>query len=346
MGIEADHVFIIHHEVIRKELSLSPASIELVEETRNNVRRILDGEDSRMIAIVGPCSIYGEEATIEYASRLKKIAYEVRSKLLVIMRYCVAKPRTNGGWKGLFTEPNLLKRTPNDINEGAWLSRKIATNLLDLGMPLTTEVLDHLMIEYLDDLVSHAWIGARTVATPLLRAVATGLSMPIGMKNDTRGDITPALDAMTVARKEGWRFGVRHGRPANIRGGGNSHPHLILRGGRIAELGIGNYSQISVESARRTLKERKLPERVIVDCSHDNSNKDYRLQKKVLFDLVRQRNEDSSPIAGFMLESNLREGRQDVPAFGAPKPGISLTDGCIGIEETERILLEAANRLP
>lgn len=338
-------VFHIPHEVLKAEFPLSVAAIELVEETKNSIRRILDGDDPRMIALVGPCSIYGEDATLEYGARLSRLAQEVRSQFLIIMRYCVAKPRTNGGWKGIFKEPNLLRRSTTDIPEGQRISRKLAVNLLELGIPIGGEILDNEMIEYLDDALSYAWIGARTVETPLLRSIAPGFSMPVGMKNTTRADIAPAINAMIMAKKESWWSGTRNGRVASLRGKGNSHPHLILRGGRIAETSIKNYSKYSIETAEAELKKHNVLSRVIVDCSHDNSNKDHTLQRDVLFNLVEQRQTGSPAIAGFMMESNLIEGRQDIPLVGSPQPGLSLTDGCMGIEETEQILRNAARLL-
>ncbi len=328
---------IISPRQLKNEQPLTAAAADTVADARETVKRILAGEDSRRIAIVGPCSIHDEKAAIEYASRLMELSRGVRDRLFVLMRVYFEKPRTTVGWKGLINDPHL--NDTFDISEGLRIARRVLLRIAEMGLPAATEMLEPITPQYIADLITLASIGARTTESPTHRQMASGLSMPVGYKNGTDGSLQVALDAMMAARTPHSFLGIDEaGQTCVVHSQGNPWGCLILRGGRSGP----NYSAESIQAASGELARHKLPARLIVDCSHANSNKDFRQQCIVWNSVLKQCREGNSSIAGMMLESNLFEGNQSI--VSDPKQlryGLSVTDPCIGWEETQSLLLAA-----
>ncbi|QDT39019.1 3-deoxy-7-phosphoheptulonate synthase [Stratiformator vulcanicus] len=325
-------------------LSEVPATEDVLQTTtagREAVRQILAGEDSRLLVVVGPCSIHNRDLALEYARRLKGLSDKVAERMLVVMRVYFEKPRTTVGWKGLINDPHL-----NDtfaVSEGLKLARGILTEINKLGLPAATEMLEPITPQYIADLITLASIGARTTESPTHRQMASGLSMPVGYKNGTDGSVQTALNAMLAAKEPHSFLGIDpHGKTCVIHTNGNPWGHLILRGGN----GGPNYSPEHVAEATRLLTKADLPARFLIDCSHANSSKDYRRQPEVFESVLSQRIDGADGVIGMMLESNLNEGKQSLG--GGPEGldyGVSITDGCLGWEQTEELLLKAAERL-
>lgn len=328
-------------EDMKAELPMTETANETVILGRNTIKRMLRGLDSRLLAIVGPCSIHDEKAAYEYAERLVKLRNELIDRMEILMRVYFEKPRTTIGWKGLIYDPHL--DGTGDMEYGLRKAREIMRTINDMQLPAATEVLDPIVPQYIDDLITWAAIGARTIESQTHREMSSGLSMPIGFKNNTDGNLQIAIDAMKSARTPHNFLGVdQKGLISIIKTSGNVWGHIILRGGRQGS----NYDRASVEEAVAKLNEAKLPEWVMVDCSHANSNKDYKRQIDVLQDVIRQRVEGNRSLFGVMLESNLNEGNQSIPDdLSKLKYGVSVTDSCIGWEATERCLREAYERL-
>jgi 3-deoxy-7-phosphoheptulonate synthase len=323
------------------ELPLSATASDTVFTGREAIKRLLAGEDPRLLAIVGPCSIHDPAAAIDYARRLAALAEEVRDQILVVMRVYFEKPRTTVGWKGLINDPHLDDTF--DMMEGLRLARRILLEIVDLGLPAATEMLEPITPQYIADLVSLAAIGARTTESPTHRQMASGLSMPVGYKNGTDGNLQVALDAMHAARHPHRFLGIdADGNTCVVFTRGNPWGLLILRGGRSGS----NYSPDHVEQAARQLSAAKLPSRLVVDCSHANSDKDYRKQGGVFRAVLEQRLAGTDAVAGVMLESNLVEGQQKLTSDTSTLHyGLSITDGCIGWDETETLLRDACRSL-
>ena len=332
---------IISPQELKLEKPLSSAAAETVADAREVVKSILAGDDPRLLAVVGPCSIHNENSGLEYAQRLAQVARRVKDRIFLLMRVYFEKPRTTVGWKGLINDPHLDDTF--DISEGLRIARRILLSISELGLPAATEMLEPITPQYIADLITLASIGARTTESPTHRQMASGLSMPVGYKNGTDGSLQVALDAMTAARTPHAFLGIdTDGRTCVIQSTGNPWGCLILRGGRSGP----NYSAESIKTAAEALAKHDLPARLIVDCSHANSNKDFRRQCVVWNDVVQQRLENNASIAGMMLESNLHEGTQRLPAdLTQLKYGVSITDPCIGWDETEALLLAAYARL-
>jgi len=312
-----------------------------VVESRAAVGRILQGEDDRMLAIVGPCSIHREADALDYARRLEELAREVSSQMLVVMRAYFEKPRTTVGWKGLVYDPHM--DDSGDMAAGLEQARAIAHAIVGLGLPIGTEALDPLTIRYFSDLLSWASVGARTAESQLHRAMASGLSVPVGFKNTTEGSVTPALDAVECARAPHVFLGINdRGQISEVRTAGNSLAHVVLRGGRRGT----NYEEGDVRTMLGKLAERSLPQCVIVDCSHGNSAKRPERQRLVLAELIRQRQAGFKGVVGFMLESNIEPGAQQIPTdLSELRYGVSVTDACMGWDETKEVLREAHHAL-
>lgn len=318
-----------------------PVVEEFVTGARSSVVRILAGDDPRMLVVVGPCSIHGRDAALEYAAKLRGLAAEVADQLFLVMRVYFEKPRTTLGWKGLINDPHL-----NDtfaIDEGLRLARTILLEIAKLGVPSASEMLEPITPQYIADLITLGSIGARTTESPTHRQMASGLSMPIGFKNSTEGAVEVAVNAMKAAREPHRFLGIDGaGRTCVVESKGNPWGHLILRGGR----GRPNYDADSLADAARQLAAAGVPPRFLVDCSHANSSKDYTRQGIVWRDVIEQRVAGNRDVIGLMLESNLRAGQQklgDDPA--ALEYGVSITDGCIGWDETEQLIREAHAQL-
>jgi 3-deoxy-7-phosphoheptulonate synthase len=322
-------------------LPLSDAATRTIVAGRRDVERILAGADPRLMAIVGPCSIHDPDAARDYATRLKALADRVNDKLLVIMRVYFEKPRTTVGWKGLINDPHLDDSF--DVAAGLRLARGLLIEIAGMGLPTATEFLEPITPQYIADTIVLGAIGARTTESPTHRQMASGLSMPVGFKNSTDGSLQAALDAMQSARTPHSFLGIDNdGGTCVVSTTGNPWGVLMLRGGRSGS----NYSAEIVEDARQRLEAAGLPSRVIVDCSHANSGKDHRRQSVVWRDVIEQRVQGDRAIAGLMLESNIEAGSQPVQRDRAKlQYGVSITDGCIGWDETEALLLEAHSRL-
>ncbi len=308
---------------------------------REKVIDIITGRDGRMLAIVGPCSIHDVEAALEYARRLRKLAGEVEDEFFVVMRTYFEKPRTALGWKGLITDPFMDESY--DIEKGLEICRRLLLGITRIGLPVGCEVLDPIVPQYTDELMSWSSIGARTTESQTHRAISSGLSVPVGFKNSTSGDYSAAINAAKSAMKSAAFIGVqRNGLIARYMTKGNPYTHIILRGGVHGP----NYHENDVESAENDMRASGLEPRIVIDCSHANSNKDYTRQKRVLRSIVDQKVWGNTSIKGFMLESNLEEGCQKIPQdLSKLKYGVSVTDACIGWEETERIMKHAASIL-
>ena len=324
--------------LLRQRLPLSDTLAARVERDRAAIRAVLDGQDSRLLVVVGPCSLHDAESALDYAARLAALAPQVDDRLLLVMRAYVEKPRTTVGWKGLVYDPHLDGR--GDMAAGLALSRRLMLDILELGLPLASELLQPLAAGYFDDLLGWAAIGARTSESQIHREMVSGLDLPVGFKNGTDGSLGIACDAMRSAAHAHRHFGIDAlGHPALLETRGNPDTHLVLRGGH----GGPNYDAGSVVAARVALERQGIPARILVDCSHANSGKDPLRQPQVLEDVLDQRLAGDASLRGVMLESHLFDGCQ--PLSGALRYGVSITDGCLGWAATEQSLLRAAERL-
>ena len=323
------------------EFPATDAARGAVRNGREQIKRVLAGEDDRLLCVVGPCSIHDADAALEYAGKLKAVADATADKLLIVMRVYFEKPRTTVGWKGLISDPGLNEKF--DMAEGLRKARRILLAIADLGLPAATEMLEPITPQYIADLIALASIGARTTESPCHRQMSSGLSMPVGYKNGTDGSLQTALNAMTAARAGHSFLGIDpQGRTCIVRSAGNPWGHLILRGGHDGP----NYDAASIEKAVAGLVDDGLPPRFLVDCSHANSGKDPLRQPAVWENVLGQRLGGNGSIIGMMLESNLHEGRQNLPADPAVlKYGVSVTDGCLGWEDTEKLLRETYTKL-
>ena len=308
---------------------------------RAAVNAIIKGEDSRLLAIIGPCSIHDPKAALEYAGRLRKLADDTSDVFLIVMRAYFEKPRTALGWKGLITDPDMDESC--DIEKGLMEARQLLMDITGIGLPVGCEVLDPIVPQYIDEMVSWASIGARTTESQTHRSLASGLSVAVGFKNSTSGDLTAAVNAAASASSPASFIGVRRdGRLAVFRSAGNDATHLILRGGDHGP----NYYEDDVEDAKAKMLSLSLDPRIIIDCSHQNSRKDHTRQKRVLRAVIDQVRWGEKGIRGFMLESNLEEGSQKIPSdLSSLRYGVSVTDACIGWDETDRIIRNAAELL-
>jgi 3-deoxy-7-phosphoheptulonate synthase len=326
---------------LKREIEASDDVYELVIRARTTVRDIIAGRDPRVLAVVGPCSIHDPEAALDYARRLAALSTRLASKIFVVMRVYFEKPRTTVGWKGLINDPHL--NGTHDMHLGLRLARRLLVDIGALGLPAGTELLDPITPQYLADLISWTAIGARTTESQTHREMASGLSMPVGFKNTTDGNHLVAINALESARHAHTFLGInQEGMTSIIHTAGNPDVHLILRGGRTP-----NYDAASIEACTAQLRKAGLSGRLIVDCSHAQTGKDYTRQPDVLADLVAQLAAGTSSIMGFMLESNLHAGTQRVTAGREGLAyGVSITDACIDWDTTERSLVEAAARLP
>lgn len=323
---------------LKQQLPLSHSLHQQVNTHRQAVRAILDGEDPRLLVIVGPCSIHDPQSAIEYASKLARLAEDVSSEMLLVMRAYVEKPRTTVGWKGLAYDPHL--DGTDDMAAGLTLSRGLMLEMIQLGLPVATELLQPMAASYFDDLLSWVAIGARTTESQIHREMASGLNMPVGFKNGTDGGAAIAVDAMRSAAHAHRHFGVdSQGHPAIVQTAGNADTHIVLRGGHQGP----NYDATSVANISAELSRLKIPSRIMVDCSHANSGKDPLRQPAVFNEVLEQRLRGNHSLIGAMLESHLFEGCQ--PLSAALRYGVSITDGCLGFDATEQLLTDAARRL-
>ena len=310
------------------ELPLDDKAAELVESTRNQIADLIHGRDKRLLAVIGPCSIHDPKAALEYARRLLPLRQKYEKELLIVMRVYFEKPRTTVGWKGLINDPYLDGTF--DINFGLRQARRLLLDLNNLGMPASTEFLDMITPQYYADLISWGAIGARTTESQVHRELASGLSCPVGFKNGTDGNLKIAIDAIGAASHPHHFLSVtKAGHSAIVHTAGNPDCHVILRGGKEP-----NYSAEHVRDAVAQLTKARVSPRLMVDCSHANSRKDYTRQMEVAQDVAAQIRNGEQNIMGVMVESHLVEGRQDKPETY----GQSITDACIGWDTTEEML--------
>ena len=323
---------------LKEKLPVSENAADTVIQARNTIKRVLAGEERRLLMIVGPCSIHDPEAARDYALRLKKLAVEVSETIMIVMRVYFEKPRTTVGWKGLINDPDL--DGSHKINKGIELARKILLETNNLGLPCATETLDPITPQYLADLISWSAIGARTTESQTHREMASGLSMPVGFKNGTDGGLNVALNAMNSALQQHHFLGINpEGISSVIQTSGNPHVHLVLRGGNNGP----NYDAVSVHIAADALATGGLPKAIMIDCNHANSGKDPSRQELVLRNTIMQIKDGDQSIIGTMIESNINGGNQLIKP--KMKYGVSVTDACLDWENTHRIILDAHTAL-
>jgi 3-deoxy-7-phosphoheptulonate synthase len=322
--------------LLQEWLPAPEAAEALVEASRAAISQVLHGRDDRLLVIVGPCSIHDHDQALEYARRLKDEADRHSADLLVVMRVYFEKPRTTVGWKGYINDPHLDGSFA--INEGLEKARRLLLDVLALGLPVATEFLDLLSPQFISDLVSWGAIGARTTESQSHRQLASGLSCPVGFKNGTDGSIKVAADAVLAARARHAFIGMtKMGQSAIFQTRGNDDGHIILRGGKVS-----NYSAADIDAACRVLAAAGLREQVMVDVSHANSGKQHRRQIAVAADLAARIAAGDGRIVGVMIESHLHEGRQDIVPGQPLQHGVSVTDACIGFEQTVPVLDQLA----
>jgi 3-deoxy-7-phosphoheptulonate synthase len=323
--------------ILLEELPLDETGSLVVGRARQEITRILTGEDDRLIVVVGPCSIHDPAAGLDYGRRLKRLADELGRDLRIVMRVYFEKPRTTVGWKGLINDPHLDGSFA--INEGLRLARRLLLDLVELGLPSGSEFLDPITPQFTSDLVSWGAIGARTTESQVHRELASGLSMPVGFKNGTDGSVQIAIDAVRSAAHPHRFLGVtEQGLAGIVSTRGNPACHVILRGG----VGGPNYDAISVQKTLAALRDGGLPPRLMIDTSHGNSDKDDRRQPLVARDIAAQVAQGEVGIVGAMLESFIVDGRQDLKDPKRLVYGQSITDACMGWETTVPVLRELA----
>ncbi len=324
--------------------SLLPLSEELqrsITEHRKTIQNILLGKDERLFVVVGPCSIHDLKSAHDYAHKLKALADEVSDSLFLIMRVYFEKPRTTTGWKGLINDPHI--NDSFEIETGLKQARQLMIELTELGLPIATEALDPISPQYLADLISWSAIGARTTESQTHREMASGLSTPVGFKNGTDGSLKVAIDALQAVSSSHSFLGINNqGQVSVVSTKGNQYGHIVLRGGG----GKPNYDLATIAACEKDLAVRNLPQNIVVDCSHENSNKNHELQAQVFDHCIEQRINGNTSIVGMMLESHINAGNQKIPADLAELAyGVSITDACINWETTERLLREAHKNL-
>lgn len=323
---------------------LLPASMETLQnvlEGRQVIENIIDDKDNRIFMVIGPCSIHDPKAAVEYAKKLKVLHDKVKDKIYILMRVYFEKPRTTVGWKGLINDPHLDDSF--HIEEGLKIARKLLLDFTSMGLPVATEALDPITPQYLSELVSWSAIGARTTESQTHREMASGLSMPVGFKNGTDGSITVAINAMESSSQPHHFLGInQNGKISKFSTKGNKYSHIVLRGGG----GKSNYAREDILECEQALEKANLKKKIVVDCSHANSNKDHNLQSGVLASVVEQIEEGNKSICGVMIESNLQAGNQSIPEnLKDLKYGVSVTDKCVDFATTEQMVLSAYEKL-
>jgi len=330
---------LISPKTLSKEIPLSEPVGRTVIAAREQIQNILSKRDPRLLIVVGPCSIHDERAALDYAERLNRLRKEVESTLFLVMRVYFKKPRTSLGWKGMINDPMLDGSC--DIVTGLRKARHLLLRITEMGLPTATEMLDPITPQYIADLICWSAIGARTTESQIHREMASGLSMPVGYKNCTDGDLSAAINAITTSGFPQQFIGIdSDGRTSIVKTSGNPWTHLVLRGGNRP-----NYDSFSIQEALNLLKEKRLIEALMVDCSHANSSKNYKLQPMVWQDVINQRLDGNKALIGLMLESNLYEGHQvNTGDLSTLQYGVSITDACIPWDTTERLIVSAHHR--
>jgi 3-deoxy-7-phosphoheptulonate synthase len=319
---------------LKSELPITESAASEVAGTRDRICNILSGQDKRLLVIVGPCSIHDVKAAYEYGEKLSPLRNKLKDKLEIVMRVYFEKPRTTIGWKGLINDPHL--DGSYDINLGLYLARKLLLDLAHLGLPSATELLDPIIPQFIADLIAWTAIGARTTESQTHREMASGLSMPVGFKNGTDGGLSVAINAMLAANQVHHFLGINaEGLASIVTTTGNPSTHLVLRGGKHGP----NYNPAHLEKAAQALEKHHLSPRLMVDCSHDNSEKDYVKQPAVLKNITESLADGSPHLMGVMIESHLVAGKQSIPKNLADLTyGQSITDGCVDFATTVDML--------
>jgi 3-deoxy-7-phosphoheptulonate synthase len=319
--------------ILMEDLPCKEIAANTVNNARHGAQKIMQNQDPRLLVIVGPCSIHDPDAALVYAEKLAIKAKEFSNELLIIMRVYFEKPRTSLGWKGLINDPKL--NNSFDINSGLRIARKLLLDINSMGLAAATEFVDTITLTFLMDLIAWGAIGARTTESQMHRELASGLPMPIGFKNGTSGDVQIAIDAVVVARHQHHFLGItRHGNPAIIETQGNPFGHVILRGGKNQP----NYDALSIQQISAELEYHQLPPYLMVDCSHDNCQKNHLAQVDVLRNVCEQIKNGNPHIKGIMLESHLNAGRQQHYPGQPLQYGQSITDPCLSWEQTVPLL--------
>jgi len=326
---------------IKAELPVSDAVEATVLKSRQTICNIMERNDPRLFAVVGPCSIHDIDAALEYAERLQRLADDVSDTLFLLMRVYFEKPRTTVGWKGLINDPDMDDSF--HLEKGIRIARRLLLELGERGLPAATEALDPIMPQYMGELITWTAIGARTTESQTHREMASGLSTPVGFKNGTDGSLQVAINALQSAQEPHHFLGInQQGRTAVFQTRGNTYGHIVLRGGG----GRPNYDSVSIRMSEQALEKAGLPPRIVVDCSHANTNKDHTLQPLVARDCVEQVVNGNRSIIGLMLESNLGDGNQKIPAdLSQLTRGVSVTDACIDWDTTAQTLRDMADLL-
>ena len=331
---------LVSPQEIIDSISPSEKGFATIIKARNQIKNILNKSDNKFMIVVGPCSIHDVEAAKEYATRLKNLSSSLSSNCLVVMRVYFEKPRTVIGWKGLINDPDLDGSFK--INKGIRIARKLLIDLAEMEIPCGHEFLDLVSPQYVSDLISWGAIGARTTESQSHRELASGLSCPVGFKNGTDGSLQIAIDAMNAARHSHSFLSVtKEGKSAIFNTAGNDDCHIIHRGGN----NKSNYGSDDVKNSVRILEQNGMRPNIMIDASHANSNKDFKMQSKVVDDVKNQLLSGEKNIIGIMLESNLVEGNQKINSRDKLRYGQSITDSCIGWEETENIILDLDDTL-
>lgn len=318
--------------VLKKVLPLSEQGAKFVQLARRDIANIVHGRDKRLLVVAGPCSIHDPIAAIEYAKKLKQLQLQYADSLYIVMRVYFEKPRTTVGWKGFINDPHLDDSF--DLETGLTWGRELLLKMVELELPTATEALDPISPQYLSDLISWSAIGARTVESQTHREMASGLSMPVGFKNGTDGNLNVAFNALQSAASGHSFIGInQRGEVSLVQTAGNPDGHIILRGGVTP-----NYDEQSISDTLAKLDKLKLPRGIVVDCSHGNSNKDHNRQGEVALNVIAQRQAGNEAIIGIMLESHLNAGRQELTNGKAEQYGVSVTDACIDWDTTAVLL--------
>ncbi len=337
----ASQEILITPDKLKQDIPLTELAAQTISNGRETINNILDRKDHRIFVVVGPCSIHDVKAAKEYALRLKKLAEEVSDTLVLVMRVYFEKPRTTVGWKGLVNDPHLDDSF--EIEEGLHIGRQLLMDIAEIGLPTATEALDPISPQYLQDTITWSAIGARTTESQTHREMSSGLSVAIGFKNGTDGNLDVATNALNSVSHPHSFLGINpEGQVAIIRTKGNPYSHIVLRGGG----GKPNYDSVNIALCEQQLEKSGLSNNIMVDCSHANSNKDANLQPLVVQDIAHQVQEGNKSIVGLMIESNLNFGNQSIPKdLSELKYGVSVTDACIDWETTEKTLKEMRNKL-
>jgi 3-deoxy-7-phosphoheptulonate synthase len=340
LNVESQEI-LITPEQLKAAVPMSEAAAQSIAESREVIRNILDKKDHRLFVVVGPCSIHDIDAALDYAKKLKELAEELKDTLYIVMRVYFEKPRTTVGWKGLINDPHL-----NDtfkIQEGLHIGRKLLLDIAEMGLPTSTEALDPISPQYMQDCIAWSAIGARTTESQTHREMASGLSSAVGFKNGTDGGLDVAMNAIQSASKPHRFLGINgEGQVAVIHTKGNPYAHVVLRGGSNGP----NYDSVHVGLTEEALDKAGAAKNIMVDCSHANSSKQPGLQPKVVDDVASQIISGNQSIVGLMIESNINEGNQSIPSdLSQLKYGVSVTDGCINWDTTAESLRALRTKL-